>query len=434
MSFLEKARGGSGVPHGAPGSLAGSWEPTALAAAALKAECELIRTAGEGSRNDTLNRAAFNLVQLVMGGQISEHEVKVALIDAAHGAGLSPREINRTIDSGWRKGAHRARTPEPRESAPALTVLDGPYAASTPVQPSESRRIVWADLAADEHVQEWLCEPLIPAGALVSLYSPPKVGKSLLALEVAIAISRGDVALGVQCKQTRVLYLDYENGRYEVRARISNMGNPELLGLDDLAYEEYPLLPALDTPQGGLELLAMAQEFDAGLVVIDTVSRTVSGDENDAKTWLALYRCSLLPLKRAGIAVLRLDHTGKDETKGQRGSSAKRGDVDLVWRLAVVVENESYALICEDHRMQLAEEKLHLRREPSPLSHRVDTRSMGQVKLQAILDACDKAGLALSSGRDQIRKAAEADGLKCSTDLLAHAARVRQGRELPDLT
>ena len=68
--------------------------------------------------------------------------------------------------------------------------------------------------------------------------------------------------------------------------------------------------------------------------MLDTSSRMVQGKENDSDTFIQLYRCSLVPLKRRGITVLRLDHPGKDESRGQRGSSAKDGDVDTIWRLA----------------------------------------------------------------------------------------------------
>jgi hypothetical protein len=37
--------------------------------------------------------------------------------------------------------------------------------------------------------------------------------------------------------------------------------------------------------------------------------------------------------KLKGVTYLRTDHSGKDTSKGQRGSSAKNDDVDLVWRL-----------------------------------------------------------------------------------------------------
>ena len=47
----------------------------------------------------------------------------------------------------------------------------------------------------------------------------------------------------------------------------------------------------------------------------------------------AFYRHTGLALKARGVAVLRTDHSGKDVAKGQRGSSAKNDDVDVVWQL-----------------------------------------------------------------------------------------------------
>ena len=38
-------------------------------------------------------------------------------------------------------------------------------------------------------------------------------------------------------------------------------------------------------------------------------------------------------LKQRGATWVRLDHAGKDLDRGQRGSSAKGDDVDVVWRL-----------------------------------------------------------------------------------------------------
>jgi hypothetical protein len=100
-----------------------------------------------------------------------------------------------------------------------------------------------------------------------------------------------------------------------------------------LTYASFPPIRPLDTAGGGADLMAMVQEVEAHVVCLDTVSRFISGPENDADTWLSLYRHTLLPLKRAGIASVRLDHMGKDGERGARGSSAKTQDVDHVWEL-----------------------------------------------------------------------------------------------------
>lgn len=181
---------------------------------------------------------------------------------------------------------------------------------------------------------EWLVEPFIEAGALVAMYSPPKAGKSLLALEVAASLATGRRVLseaGGRCRH--VLYVDFENRPKDFvdRLRAMNFTPAELKGW--LHYLTFPTMDALDTPEGGAQLHANAIKYEADLVVIDTVSRVIEGGENDNDTFKDMYRHSLSRLKRDGIACLRLDHTGKDAEKGQRGASAKNADVDVVWSL-----------------------------------------------------------------------------------------------------
>ena len=84
---------------------------------ALQTELRTVRNAPPGERNNTLNRAAFNLGQLVAGGCLSENEVVAQLTDAARASGLADDEIDPTIRSGLAGGAERPRRPEPRERA-----------------------------------------------------------------------------------------------------------------------------------------------------------------------------------------------------------------------------------------------------------------------------------------------------------------------------
>jgi hypothetical protein len=130
----------------------------------------------------------------------------------------------------------------------------------------------------------------------------------------------------------RILYLDAENGQEQVQERFLSFGaGPRAMG--ELRYASFPPIRPLDTAGGGADLLALVKATGAELVVIDTVSRFIGGPENDADTWLSLYRHTLLPLKRDRIASVRLDHFGKDKDRGGRGSSAKTQDVDHVWEL-----------------------------------------------------------------------------------------------------
>jgi hypothetical protein len=89
---------------------------SAYAAAALRNEVERVRTARVGTRNDTLNRAAFSLGRLI-GAGILDHDLATGeLTDAARRAGLAPREVASTLSSGIGAGIARPRMPSRPQS------------------------------------------------------------------------------------------------------------------------------------------------------------------------------------------------------------------------------------------------------------------------------------------------------------------------------
>ena len=80
---------------------------------AMIQEIHKVRTAPEGSRNNILNTAAFNLGQLVGGGVLGEKTVRDELAAAAKLVGLEEKETFDTIDSGIKAGiAKPRRAPE----------------------------------------------------------------------------------------------------------------------------------------------------------------------------------------------------------------------------------------------------------------------------------------------------------------------------------
>ena len=82
---------------------------TAYAMAALRDEARLVAAARPGTRNDTLNRAAFSLGQLAAAGLLPPLAVMTVLARAAARAGLPAGEARRTIRSGVAAGARRPR-------------------------------------------------------------------------------------------------------------------------------------------------------------------------------------------------------------------------------------------------------------------------------------------------------------------------------------
>jgi hypothetical protein len=297
-------------------------------------------------------------------------------------------------------------------------------------------RLDWAALWADDDEEEWIHDPLLPARRSVVIYSAPKVGKSLLMLEMAVAISRGEAFLDYTGRQVRVLYVDFENDpRGDVRSRLQAMGYlpADLEGLD---YLSYPSMAGLDTERGALELLEAVKAYRSEVVIVDTVSRAVDGKENENDTYLAMYRHTGLALKRAGVAIIRLDHSGKDETKGQRGASAKSGDVDAVWKLTRVTEDR-FRLDCTDTRFSLTTKSLMLHRHVTPrLHHSVIVSgavSDFTAKVVALVALLDSNGIPTGANRETVRDFAKGRGMKVSGAVIQEVVKVRKGSESPEL-
>lgn len=84
---------------------------SAWALAALRSECIGVKLAPAGARNDTLNRAAFKLGQLVAAGHLSRFEVEQALFNAAAPLAMQDGETSvlRTIASGLGAGMEHPR-------------------------------------------------------------------------------------------------------------------------------------------------------------------------------------------------------------------------------------------------------------------------------------------------------------------------------------
>ena len=182
--------------------------------------------------------------------------------------------------------------------------------------------------------REYVVDGLLPAGVSVTLAAPAGTGKSLLTLAIALSVARGRRSFaGLTIpRPRRVLYVDMENTHDDLAERFESFGIRQGDSLGGLTYLSLPELPPLDTGRGADELMAIIDAYRLGagdLVILDSLQRVIQGEENAADTIRAYYLHTGIRLKRLGVTSLRLDNTGKDVTRGSRGTSGKRDDVDL---------------------------------------------------------------------------------------------------------
>lgn len=192
-----------------------------------------------------------------------------------------------------------------------------------------------AAYATDFSQVDWLPGMFLERGQQATLIGDGKVGKSLFCLDWCIRVVSGKRFLGDKAHDPlTVVYFDRENSKRDIVTRAQALG-AKPADLARLVYKQFPQFDgSLDASErAAVQLVKLAVGHGADIVILDTVSRFIAGKENDSDTWLQLYQLVHAKLKARGIACLRLDHFGKDDDKGSRGSSAKSQDVDAVWEL-----------------------------------------------------------------------------------------------------
>lgn len=227
--------------------------------------------------------------------------------------------------------------------------------------------IDWANFwQRDRSDEEWVYPDVLARGRGHAIYASHKAGKSLLMLYLSAQIATGEGG-------DVVVYLDYEMTEEDVYDRLDEMGYGPHSDLSRLKYALLPTLPPLDTHDGANALMELLDDVQTEwperhlVVVIDTVSRAVCGKENDADTFRAFFRLTGIRLKRRGCTWARLDHGGKSPEQGQRGSSSKGDDVDVVWKLTPT--QNGIVLHRELSRMSWVPEDVSFTQDDEPLRY-----------------------------------------------------------------
>lgn len=272
---------------------------------------------------------------------------------------------------------------------------------------------------------DWLVYPLLERGRATTIYAPAGEGKSLVSLEIAAALAAGRDVLGQPVPRTHVVYWDYENDVPLIVNRLKSMAYSVEDIEKHLHYRSFPSGVGLDDQKGAEEIIASADKHAAKLVVIDTYATSVDGEENSADTARGFAKYVVGPLKSRGIASLRLDHTGKDVTKGERGTSAKRGDVDYSWLIQETSPN-AFTFKNTKNRPGHAPKEFYVMRKDIPhLHHDVeDDLLAGMDPVGRIVAQMDSLDLPLNITRDQARAA----GVEGTNAHISEAIKIRKAR------
>lgn len=355
--------------------------------------------------------------------------------------------------------------PDPRDREARFAQLLGDYQATAAPHEADTDRfpqVDWADLyATDFTTIDWLPGKLIERGQQAALVGAGKAGKSLLTLEWCYHAVTGGRFLGdIPRPPIRVLYLDRENSQRDLYDRLSSLGAQprHLAGLD---YRPFPRFSgSLDgSTLAVAEFMTLIDRSGPDLVVLDTISRFISGKENDSDTWLLVYSRVHAELKRRGVACLRLDHFGKDLDRGARGSSAKTQDVDHVWELS---ESKPFITRAQHHdnvqtrlrlirthtRTGIGEDLIHIARHgrrdletgrwlPGDTYHEATAAPAQdgentEGSVEWLTERMDRAGLPADTGRERAMRWGAAEKITAPKSRWEAVVRLRKARPSGD--
>jgi RecA-family ATPase len=285
----------------------------------------------------------------------------------------------------------------------------------------------WAAFLSEEDQagSEWAVEPVVPTGAQVAIWARAGVGKSLLALDTCASRATGSPVLGGPAlPAVDVLYFDMENPADAVRTRVLDLGYTAASDLSRFHYFHIPSLPPLDGELGGAVVAALVERFAARLVVVDTTASTVAGKENDADTYRGFYRHTGRRLRALGASLVRLDHSGKDRNKGQRGSSAKDDDMDVVFEMSEA--GDGLVLRRTKSRFPWVPREVRLHRETEPALRHVLAPSALPEGTVDLADLLDDLGVAIDTGVRDAQAVLREAGQGRRHDLVSAALKYRR--------
>jgi RecA-family ATPase len=174
--------------------------------------------------------------------------------------------------------------------------------------------------------KEWIIKDLLPADGLTILSGRPGNFKTWVTLYFAICISEGSSVFGVfKTKKANVLIIDEEDSGVLIKDRLEKLGIKKETEINLSIMIGFKA----DNEEKMNVLIKEIQKRNIKVVIIDSLIRIHSGDENSAKDMANLFT-QISRLKKAGVTVLINHHHRKSQNNQDSDSQSMRGSVDIL--------------------------------------------------------------------------------------------------------
>lgn len=194
----------------------------------------------------------------------------------------------------------------------------------------------------------FIIEDLIPSSSFGIAYGSTSTLKSFLAVDIAGSISSGINWGDKSVNKGAVIYIAAE-GERAIAQRVKAFELSNNVTVDNLFILGQSLIMSDDDSQMGLvnaiREIELQHKIEVVLVIIDTLARCYEGDENTSRDMSAFIRGCDTVKALTGATVLCIHHSGRDEKKGARGSSALRAACDFEFHIKRSGKSKSLTLI-----------------------------------------------------------------------------------------
>ena len=197
-------------------------------------------------------------------------------------------------------------------------------------------------------------EPIITSHTINMIYAPTGVGKTYLALHLAIALASGTKFLNYKTNHTpKVLYIDGEMGYQAISDRVkcivAALKTPIAAGnLQFISFEEFKNNPNLSNLDQQPSFEEKFKPYDVVIVDnLDTTTYPTSIKDSDLQMWLRL-RPWLLRLRSEGKCIILIHHANAQG--GMYGTTKISNSLDLGVALKPITFNYSTS---SDNRFRL---------------------------------------------------------------------------------
>jgi hypothetical protein len=179
----------------------------------------------------------------------------------------------------------------------------------------------WEDLVTEEVPEaEFLLSPYIPKEGKVFMFGGTSIGKSPLCWTIAFCIAEGVPFFGLPTKKTEVLFIELDSTETSTRRRLKKFPSEPPKGVKFLFLKG---LNVAAPHRAHMEVIQRAiQEFNPGLIVVNTLRKAHSMDDKSSDTVKIVY--DWFDLMFPGKAILFVHH----EKKAIVDPEARAGQVD----------------------------------------------------------------------------------------------------------